>query len=212
MNESRSAASFANWPCALTAGSLAGGFLALILTAQGDLRWAAGVVVACGVLDSLDGLLARRLGICSAFGAELDSLADMVAFGVTPALMLYMGVLHEIPVAGVAVSAGFVLCGAWRLARFAVVKDGDHFIGLPIPPAAVIAAGTAAWAPPAALVLAIAAALCLLMISEIPFPTLRTLGHLLLRERTLDDDSAAVMTIELDGPRLSGSSSSPRHD
>jgi len=84
VNDSQSAASYMNWPCALTAASLAGGFLALILTAQGELRWAAGVVVACAVLDSLDGLLARLLAKSSAFGAELDSLADVVSFGVVP--------------------------------------------------------------------------------------------------------------------------------
>jgi CDP-diacylglycerol--serine O-phosphatidyltransferase len=179
VNDSNSAASYMNWPCALTATSLAGGFLALILTAQGDLGWAAGVVVACGIFDSLDGLLARRLSKASAFGAELDSLADVVSFGVVPALMLYLGVLHTIPVAGLAASLGFVLCAAWRLARFSLIADDHHFVGLPTPPAAVVAAGGAAWAPPALVALAMTAALCALMVSDFPFPTFRTLGRLL---------------------------------
>jgi CDP-diacylglycerol---serine O-phosphatidyltransferase len=193
VNDSRSAASYMNWPCALTATSLAGGFLALILTAQGDLRWAAGMVVTCGVLDSLDGLLARRLAKSSAFGAELDSLADIVSFGVVPALMLYLGVLHSIPFAGVAVSAGFVLCAAWRLARFSLIDDGRHFVGLPTPPAAVVAAGVAAWAPPAVVALAITSALCLLMVSDFPFPSMRTLGRLLRPDRSTEEEPRVVV-------------------
>jgi CDP-diacylglycerol--serine O-phosphatidyltransferase len=195
VNDSKSAASYMNWPCALTAMSLAGGFLALILAAQGDLRWAAGVIVACGVLDSLDGLLARRLGKASAFGAELDSLADIVAFGVAPALMLYVGVLHSIPFAGLAASVGFVLCGAWRLARFSCIEDCDRFVGLPIPPAAIIATGSAAWAPPAGVALATTTTLCALMVSDIPFPTVRTVVRLLGpdRPRPADEESQPVM-------------------
>ena len=192
MNDSPSAASYMNWPCALTAGSLAGGFLALVLTAQGDLRWAAGVVVTCGVLDSFDGLLARRLSKSSAFGAELDSLADVVSFGVVPALMLYLGVLHEIPFAGVAVSMGFLLCAAWRLARFSLIDDTHNFVGLPTPPAAVIAAGAAAWAPPSVLALVMTATMCVLMVSDIPFPTLRTLRRLLKPHRRAKDEPRAI--------------------
>jgi CDP-diacylglycerol--serine O-phosphatidyltransferase len=193
VNDSQSAASYLNWPCALTAVNLAGGFLALILTAQGDVRWAAGVVVACGLLDSFDGLLARRLAKCSAFGAELDSLADMVSFGVVPALMLYLGVLHSIPFAGLAASVGFVLCAAWRLARFSLIADNHNFVGLPTPPAAVIAAGVAAWAPPALLVLAMTATLCALMVCDVPFPTLRTLRRLLQPRRSAEEEPRAVV-------------------
>ena len=193
MNDSKSAASYMNWPCALTATSLAGGFLALILTAQGDLRWAAGTVVACAVLDSLDGLLARRLAKSSEFGAELDSLADIVSFGVAPALMLYLGVLHSIPFAGVAVSTGFLLCAAWRLARFSLIDDGRHFVGLPTPPAAVVAVGVAAWAPPAALALAVTAMLCVLMVSDFPFPSFSTLGRLVRPHRRADEEPRVVV-------------------
>jgi len=193
VNDSPSAMSYMSWPNALTATSLVGGFLALILTAQGDLGWAAGTVVACGILDSFDGLLARRLSKSSAFGAELDSLADMVSFGVVPALMLYVGVLHTIPFAGVAMSAGFVLCAAWRLARFSLIPDGHHFLGLPTPPAAVVAVGVAAWAPPAMLTLVITAMLCVLMVSDFPFPSMRTLGRLLRPRRRTEEEPHIVV-------------------
>ena len=198
-----------NWACALTATSLAGGFLALILAGQGDVKWAAGVVVVCGVLDTADGVIARRLELCSPFGAQLDSLADVVAFGVAPALMLYVGVLKDLPVAGIAACLAFVLCGAWRLARFALIADGDRFVGLPIPPAAVIAAGTAAWAPPAGVVLAMTVALCLLMVSDVPFPTVRTIGRLLKPRRRTKAEPAVRLEVEVvDAGALPGSTSS----
>jgi CDP-diacylglycerol--serine O-phosphatidyltransferase len=210
VNDSPSAASFMNWPCALTAGSLAGGFLALILAAQGDVKWAAGVVVVCGVLDSVDGLLARRMDLSSPFGAQLDSLADIVAFGAAPALMLYVGVLHELPVAGVAACAGFVLCGAWRLARFALIADGDRFVGLPIPPAAIIAVGSAAWTPAPGVALAMTVVLCLLMVSDVPFPTFRTIGRLLQQGRRTREKAPVMIEVDLDGGAMSGSTSSPQ--
>jgi CDP-diacylglycerol--serine O-phosphatidyltransferase len=210
VNDSPSAASFMNWPCALTAASLAGGFLALILAAQGDVKWAAGVVVACAVFDSVDGLVARRMDLCSQFGAQLDSLADMVAFGAAPALMLYVGVLKQLPVVGVAACGGFVLCGAWRLARFALIADGDRFLGLPIPPAAVIAVGSAAWAPAPGVALAMTIVLCLLMISDVPFPTFRTIGRLLQQGRRTQKQAPVMMEVDLDGGAMSGSTSSPQ--
>lgn len=193
MNDSKSSVSYMNWPCALTTGSLAGGFLALILTAQGDLRWAAGLVAVCALLDSLDGLLARRLAKSSAFGAELDSLADVVSFGVVPALLLYVGVLHDIPFAGVAASAGFLLCAAWRLARFSLIADDREFVGLPTPPAAIIATGCAVWAPPSAVALVMTVMLCLLMVSDIPFPTLGILGRLFQPGRRTEEEPRAAV-------------------
>jgi CDP-diacylglycerol---serine O-phosphatidyltransferase len=209
-----SAASFMNWPCALTAASLVGGFLALILAGQGDVKWAAGVVVVCGILDSVDGIVARRMDLSGPFGAQLDSLADIVAFGAAPALMLYFGVLNELPVVGLAACGAFVLCGAWRLARFALIADEDRFVGLPIPPAAVIAAGTAAWAPPAGVVLAMTVALCVLMVSDVPFPTFRTIGRLLTkptRRRHMQPEPAVRMEVEVvETGALSGSTSSPQ--
>ena len=211
MNDSPNSFSFLNVPCALTAASLAGGFLALILTVQGEIGWAVGVVVACAVLDSLDGLLARRMSQSSPFGAELDSLADMVAFGVAPALMLYTGVLHEIPVAGVAVCIAFVLSGAWRLARFALIADDHHFIGLPIPPSAMIVVATTALDPPALVALWITAALCLLMVSDIRFPTFGTIVRLLrppYRREDQEESTVMMEVVDLDGSALSGSTSS----
>src|SRR4051795_13002454 len=119
----------------ITSGSLAAGFLALILAAQDDYTWAAGAVGVAAVLDSVDGLVARRTNTECELGSELDSLADLVSFGVAPALIMYLSTLHSLPVAGVGACIAFLLCGAWRLARFQTGERSPHyFVGLSIPP------------------------------------------------------------------------------
>jgi CDP-diacylglycerol--serine O-phosphatidyltransferase len=198
-------------PSLMTVANLFCGYACVVYATRGDFDTAAVLIGIAMVLDTLDGFLARLTNSSSAFGVELDSLADVVSFGVAPALMLYFGVLHGIPVVGLAVCVGFVLCGAWRLARFALIADDRRFIGLPIPPAAVIAAGGAAWAPPAGIALALTVTLCALMVSDIPFPTLRTIGRLLTPRRAAEEESpATVLEVELDRTALSGSTSSPQ--
>ncbi len=158
---------------ALTSGNLVCGFLGLILASQGEFGWAAGLVGLGAGLDAVDGIVARHGDRDDeGFGADLDSLADMLTFGATPAMMLYLSLLHDIHIAGIAVCLGFVLCGAWRLARFPLVASPRRYVGLPIPAAGVTAAIVAAVAPPADLALVIATFLTMLMISEVPFPTL----------------------------------------
>ena len=189
---------FLNWPSGLTGASLAGGFLALVLASHGELAWAAGVVVLCGILDSLDGVVARKMSVCSPFGEQLDSLADIVAFGVAPALMLYVA-LDSTPVVAVATCVVFVLCGAWRLARFALIEDRHRFfLGLPIPPAGVITASLAALTPPAGVLVAITLVLSVLMISDLPFPTFGTIGRLLRRNRPVEEEPAMATPVDLD--------------
>ena len=111
----------------LTSGNLAAGFVALVLVAQGELAWAAGLVAAAAVFDALDGLAARITRDEGAFGSRLDSLSDLVSFGCAPALILYAGGLDGLPVAGVGACLAFVLCGAWRLARFSLVESRLRF-------------------------------------------------------------------------------------
>jgi CDP-diacylglycerol--serine O-phosphatidyltransferase len=183
VNGSNSAKSFVNPPNVVTAASLGIGFVAIILAGQHEFWWAAGMISLAVALDVLDGVLARHLSLCGPFGSQLDSLADMVAFGVAPALLLYLGGLRSIPVAGVAACLMFVLGGAWRLARFPLIDEPYRFIGVPIPTAGLIAAGTVACGPEAALTLAIAVVLAALMVSEVPFPTWRAVGRLLRPRR-----------------------------
>jgi CDP-diacylglycerol--serine O-phosphatidyltransferase len=151
-------------------------------------------VVLAAVLDLLDGPLARRLSCCGPFGSQLDSLADLIAFGVAPAYMLYLSVLNDVPVLGAAACLAFVLCGAWRLARFPLVQEPNRFVGLPIPPAGVTAAILAVLAPAAGLALAATVALMVLMVGVTPFPTLSTVGRVIRRDRPLDEDESTPVS------------------
>jgi CDP-diacylglycerol--serine O-phosphatidyltransferase len=169
---------FVTPPNLVTSGNVLAGFLALILVTQHEYAWAAGLVVVAAGLDVADGAMARRGTADRRFGSNLDSLADFMSFGAVPALALYVGQLHRLPFIGVAACSGFVLCGAWRLARFPLVANPGHFVGLPIPPSGVIAALVAAWGPPPALAVVVTLALAGLMISAVPFPSLSRLRRL----------------------------------
>jgi CDP-diacylglycerol---serine O-phosphatidyltransferase len=92
---------------------------------QGQWASALAAVVVAGVLDALDGRIARLLKGESRFGAELDSLSDVLAFGATPALIIYSWALNEMPRFGWTISVFFVLCAALRLARFNARIDAD---------------------------------------------------------------------------------------
>jgi CDP-diacylglycerol--serine O-phosphatidyltransferase len=162
---------------AITSASLACGFGALVLAADGHLVWAAVAVVVAAVLDLFDGMVARRLDVCGRFGSELDSLADLVAFGVAPAFMLLEGPVRDAPALGVPACMAFVLAGAWRLARFSSVQRLDHFVGVPIPAAGLVL-GVGALALPVGLALGLPVVLALLMVSTIPFPKPLTLARL----------------------------------
>jgi len=170
-----SATDYFSKPNLITSGNLLAGFLALLVAAQGHAGWAAGLVLAAGICDSLDGLVARRTASESAFGSRLDSLADLVSFGAAPALVLYVGALDAVPVVGIGACLAFVLGGAWRLARFSLVENRHYFVGLPIPPAGVIAVLLGVSAAPPLVVCLIAAVLAGLMTSTVPFPTFATL-------------------------------------
>ncbi len=114
--------------------NLACGFAALLLAYEGSTRLAVSHLFLCTVLDFIDGALARMSGQGSAFGKELDSLADMVSFGVAPAFLAYQSQIGNGPsgiVVGL-VSVVFLVCGAWRLALFNVFEGLKDFRGLPI--------------------------------------------------------------------------------
>lgn len=175
----------------ITSGSLASGFLALILAGQEQYAWAAGCVGVAAVLDSVDGLVARRSDTECELGSQLDSLADLVSFGVAPALIVYFSVLHSVPVAGIGACLAFVLCGAWRLARFQIgAQSRSHFVGVPIPPAGVTAVTFAVWHPPRGLTLGVVLALSLLMVSRMPFATLAEFARPRRAARRSDQEAA----------------------
>ncbi len=161
-------------PNLVTLGSLLCGVAAIMLATAEHFTPAAVVVLAAGALDLVDGALARLLPGDEGFGATLDSVADIVSFGVAPALLLYEGYLHPWPVLGWAVAGGFVGCGAWRLARFTVAAKGPYFQGLPITMAGMSAAALLFyrdfWSPRLAALLMLG--LAALMVSHLRFPKL----------------------------------------
>jgi CDP-diacylglycerol--serine O-phosphatidyltransferase len=121
------------------------GFFAIIATMQGSYVTAAWTVVLAGVFDALDGRIARMTRTTSRFGVEYDSLSDLVAFGVAPAVMAFGWVLGQYGRWGWLAAFLFVACGAIRLARFNVQVNaiaGRYFLGLPIPAAAGLVAAT----------------------------------------------------------------------
>jgi CDP-diacylglycerol--serine O-phosphatidyltransferase len=126
-------------PSLFTTGNLFLGFWSIVKTLDGRFAEAAPLVGGAVVLDILDGRIARLTNTQSDFGAQYDSLADAVSFGVAPALLAYSWALHVVPRAGWPAAFLFLACGVMRLARFNVqrhVVDSRYFVGLPIPAAA----------------------------------------------------------------------------
>jgi CDP-diacylglycerol--serine O-phosphatidyltransferase len=127
-----------------TLASLGLGLVAIFLAMHGEVRGAAACLVACVAFDGLDGALARKLGVSSPFGAQMDSLADMCSFGLAAPVVVYSSLAHEVPTAAAMVACIMVAaCAAIRLARFNVSpKDGKFFCGVPTTMAAAVLALT----------------------------------------------------------------------
>ncbi|MGM0633899.1 MAG: CDP-diacylglycerol--serine O-phosphatidyltransferase [Pseudomonadota bacterium] len=126
-------------PNLLTLGALFAGFYAIIAGMNGNFNAAGWAILIAAVLDGLDGRVARLTNTQSAFGAQFDSLADMVSFGVAPALIVFSWALSSLGNPGWAASFIFISCAALRLARFNVqlgTVDKRFFVGLQSPVAA----------------------------------------------------------------------------
>lgn len=126
-------------PNLLTTGAMFAGFYAVIAGMDGDFRNACIAIIVAMVLDGLDGRVARMTNTQSAFGAEYDSLSDLIAFGVAPALICFNWALSSLGKAGWTICFVYVACAALRLARFNVqlgTADKRFFVGLASPPAA----------------------------------------------------------------------------
>lgn len=119
-------------PNIVTLSNLGFGVTSLWFTMDGNYKEAAVSILFAMVLDGMDGRLARRLKVSSDFGKELDSLSDLVSFGVAPALLTFGAVLSAYGFWGLLVSILFALCGAIRLARFNILNIKTHFVGVPI--------------------------------------------------------------------------------
>ncbi len=156
------------------------GFYAIISAIDGKFVIGAVAIIVAAVFDLLDGKIARATNTTSKFGIEYDSLADVISFGVAPALLIYMWALRPFGRFGWLAAFLFMICGALRLARFNTQTgtiSSDYFIGLPIPAAAGFAATTLLFhnrigllaAPQAMLVLAMLYLLSFLMVSNVKY-------------------------------------------
>lgn len=132
-------------PNLLTTGALFAGFYAVVAAMRGDFESAPVAIFAAMVLDGLDGRIARMTNTSSKFGAEYDSLADMVSFGVAPSLVMFSWALGDLGKFGWSAAFIYVACAALRLARFNTqieTADKKYFTGLASPAAAAIIAST----------------------------------------------------------------------
>jgi CDP-diacylglycerol--serine O-phosphatidyltransferase len=127
-------------PNLFTASSIFVGVISIVEASQSHFILAAWLILLALVFDGLDGRVARMTNTTSQFGVEFDSLADIISFGIAPAMLLYFFIGHTYGRFGILVSALYVIFGAIRLARFNISTaktDPNVFIGLPIPTAAV---------------------------------------------------------------------------
>jgi len=168
-------------PSLFTVANIFCGFLSIIASSRGQFERSAVLILVAIFADVLDGRIARLTGTATRFGEEFDSLADVVSFGVAPALLAFQWGLWEVPRVGMAVAFLFLVAGSIRLARFSSSQhDSLDFIGLPIPAGAGSIAMLVLLSPtpvtyPAFIpvVVAFVFGLSLLMVSNLPYPSFK---------------------------------------
>lgn len=154
------------------------GFYAIILVIREQYVVSAFIIFICMILDGIDGRIARKVAVSNPIGKDLDSLADLISFGITPAILIYQVYLIEFGILGVVVATVVPVCGAIRLARFNVLDSEesiDYFKGLPITAGggvliSFVLAGTSL---PNELYILIATVTAILMISTIKYPNFK---------------------------------------
>lgn len=168
-------------PNLFTAGSIFVGIVSIFESVAKNFELASWLILLSLILDGLDGRVARITKTESQFGAEFDSLADIVAFGVAPSMLLYFSFGYQFDRVGVLISALFVVFGAIRLARFNVMiseVESSVFIGIPIPAAAVF---LTTWVlmfdkyhfGATAMLMIFASVVAILMVSNIRYPSFK---------------------------------------
>jgi CDP-diacylglycerol---serine O-phosphatidyltransferase len=116
----------------LTITNLALGGFAIIEGLKGNLNLSLLLIFVAALADRFDGMVARKLNIESELGKQLDSMSDIISFGVAPALLIYQGILHEFGAPATFFTVLYIACGALRLAKFNISEANGYFIGLPI--------------------------------------------------------------------------------
>ena len=123
----------------LTLTNLGLGGYAIIVGLNGNLRLSLLLIFVAALADRFDGMVARKFHIESELGKQLDSMSDIISFGVAPALLLYQGILFEFGAPGIFFTVFYIGCGAFRLARFNISENDGYFTGLPITAAGCLA-------------------------------------------------------------------------
>jgi len=124
----------------ITLMNLSCGILSILLIMRGYPHWSAIFILLAAVFDGFDGKVARKFSSETGFGKELDSLCDLVSFGVAPGMLLYQTVLYTMPSTGITLTTLFIICGAVRLARYNIKEFDGAFYGVPITAAGFILA------------------------------------------------------------------------
>lgn len=200
-------------PNLITLLSLCLGLTGIRMAFEGKIELAIGAIVLAAVADGLDGRVARMLKSSSRFGAELDSLADFVVFGVVPGIVLYLWALHNLKNFGWIVVLFFAVCAALRLARFNVMLEdpnrpaftGNFFVGMPAPAGALVAmlpiylelVGIPRLAPTPFIAALYVIGIALLMVSRIPTWSGKKMGARVPRDYVLPVFLVAVVMVAL---------------
>ena len=121
-----------NYANMVTLLNLSMGCLALLCTFDDKPILATIFILIAAILDRFDGQLARKSGMVTDLGKELDSLSDLVSFGVAPVMLLWSLALNDILIYGRGIAIAFILAGAYRLAKFNVTEFDGYYIGMPI--------------------------------------------------------------------------------
>ncbi|MFH1688130.1 MAG: CDP-diacylglycerol--serine O-phosphatidyltransferase [bacterium] len=132
------------FPGTFTMGNVVCGFLSILSAFEGNVTTACWLIVLAAFLDALDGKIARLSGGTSQFGVELDSLADVMSFGVAPAVLVYTVKLSSMGKWGWLIAVVYLMAASYRLARFnllASTEEKKDFVGLPVPVAAITLVG-----------------------------------------------------------------------
>ncbi|RFU67705.1 CDP-diacylglycerol--serine O-phosphatidyltransferase [Peribacillus saganii] len=168
-------------PNLFTFGNLFCGFLSIPYIIHDDLRNATILIFIAIMLDAVDGRIARILGVSNAIGKELDSLADIVSFGVAPSFLAAQTYFYDLGMTGIIMSGLFPLFGAYRLARFNITSTEDslkHFKGIPITLAGGIVTFLTLFVGsiPLWVFILLFYGLCFFMVSRVKIPSLKKLG------------------------------------
>ena len=200
-------------PNMITLLSLCLGLTGIRMAMEDRLELAVGAIVVAAVLDGLDGRIARLLQSASRFGAELDSLADFVCFGVVPGIILYRWGLGDLKNVGWIATLVFAMCAALRLARFNVMLEdpnrpafaANFFVGVPAPAAAIVVMlpayleflGIPQSFPVVIFALLFVLAIALLMVSRVPTWSGKKFGSRIPRDYVLAVFVAVVLLVAL---------------